>query len=288
MSKPLLPKDMVDLRDVFHRAEIPGQFRVWIKRKVIPALGRANVIAYDKYQGYINVPSAQLRENNYYAALTSLVIHSVFLRIDLNKLGIMKASGREVQASKLRAKVQAYGRAATKTQLGEQRVSTEPSFLASEVAPIRAPVVEKECIINATTRVPANFKHRHTMTISEHGFSNNFMYEPSGFGNQMRRTKLYNYWWTNIIDKLPKRAPKWFSGRKPTRISLHFAHIPGFDALNLTKSAIDVLSARWNFNDQIVVASNVTSEIVPEISKRKNDSSKSKYGNGFITFVIEQ
>lgn len=122
-------------------------------------------------------------------------------------------------------------------------------------------------LLNADTQDELDWK-----TIGNHGFTENLRLEYSHQLKRMVRTRAYNAWRNNFdySDCRPLNCDT----SKPMIIYLHFGKLAKFDTSNLEKSAIDMISEYYGFNDNLIISKITTSEIV------------STYKDGFIMFDL--
>lgn len=109
-------------------------------------------------------------------------------------------------------------------------------------------------------------------TVNNHGFTENLRLEYSPQLQRMVRTRAYNAWRNNFdySDCKPLNCDT----TKPMIIYLHFGKLAKFDTSNLEKSAIDMISDYYGFNDNLIISKVTTSEVV------------STYKDGFIMFDL--
>lgn len=108
--------------------------------------------------------------------------------------------------------------------------------------------------------------------INNHGFTENCKLEYSPELKRMVRTKAFNCWKNNFdySDFRPLNCDT----SKQMIIYLHFGKLEKFDTTNLEKTVIDIISEWYDFNDNLIVSKNTTSEIVES------------YSDGFIYFDL--
>ncbi|SFJ17594.1 BRO family, N-terminal domain [Terrisporobacter glycolicus] len=96
--------------------------------------------------------------------------------------------------------------------------------------------------------------------IKNHGFTENCQIEFSKTLNKMVRTKPYNVW-RSKFDYSDFRELNCDTTR-PMILYLHFGKLDKYDTTNLEKTAIDMISDYYGFNDNLIISKVTTSDTV--------------------------